>query len=562
MPLYHNNGANMPQLAQQAMGSATSAMAAQQKQTTTTTKRDTDFWDDLYKGARALNAGANAVSTLTNTADNVWGMYDKYKLRDAYDEINKAYSEGGLPAIQNSQNMQDYHHMQALGQFLKDRANTQKGYNEMLKGMEEQADKLYQNWRLQAKSVREAWESGDMQRYMPLMQQLVASSPLPYRLELDGKGNFKEMFRSDEAGGWTATGRIITPQEAYDEMNKVWRGEQTMLRGAEMKPQPFNEAFNMAALRAYWGTNTGNHENMVDPKKQTPLYDKNGNFGGVAITLNPMGEGDYDKDSQVYVYGKDNQLIGVFNGINGAMSAGLSPFYRPEGKGRRGGGTGAGGVAGTGGSGSGRYSLSKDDMKDIKDFATQFSPNTNPETGEKNLDYELAGAIEDFIQRTGTLPHKALSLYGQNISGALKHGATPEQAKKFAIDKVEEMLNQRSAAQKGVQQPQQATAQKAGQQAQGGASAQKQQAHPDMKPAYKRMRQAAAGVNGASGTNSAIPPELAGSDPRAAQISPYKMQDGAYRMMKGIGEWWNTGWKYPEKKDEPKVEDDPWEYRP
>ncbi len=266
MSLYHNNGASMPQLAQQAMGSATSAMAAQQKQTTTTTKRDTDFWDDLYKGARALQAGATAAGTIVRTADNVWGMYDKYKLRDAYDEITKAYDEGGLPAIQNSQNMQDYHHMQALGQFLKDRANTQKGYNEMVKGMEEQADKLYQDWRLRAKSVRDAWESGDMQRYMPLMQQLVASSPLPYRLELDGKGNFQEMFRSDEAGGWTATGRIITPQEAYDEMNKVWRGEQTVLRGVDMKPQPFNEAFNMAALRAYWGTDAGNHENMVDPR--------------------------------------------------------------------------------------------------------------------------------------------------------------------------------------------------------------------------------------------------------------------------------------------------------
>lgn len=534
MPLYHNNGANMPQLAQQAIGSATSAMAAQQKQTTTTTKRDTDFWDDLYKGARALNAGANAVSTLTNTADNVWGMYDKYKLRDAYNEINKAYAEGGLPAIQNSQNMQDYHHMQALGQFLKDRANTQKGYNEMLKGMEAQADKLYQNWRLQAKSVREAWESGDMQRYMPLMQQLVASSPLPYRLELDGQGNFKEMFRSDEAGGWTATGRIITPQEAFDEMNKVWRGEQTVLRGVDMKPSPLNELFIMAALRAYWGTNAGNHENMVDPKKQTPLYDKNGNFGGVAITLNPMGEGEYDKDSQVYVYGKDNQLIGVFNGINGVMSAGLSP-YRPAGAGKG----GAGGSAG----GSGRYSLSSGDVSILNKYATR----TDPETGEKTTDYGTAAFLEGLVRQTGLTPTAAIAAFEENVQRAMKQGgATREQAEKYVM------------AHMGRVQPQQAAAQKAGQQAQGGASAQKQQAHPDMKPAHKRMRQAAAGINGASAANGGVSGPPAHSDPRASQISPYDAQNAALKIMQGIGKGFSTGWGNPNAYEE----NDPWEYRP
>lgn len=539
MPLYHNNGANMPQLAQQAMGSATSAMAAQQKQTTTTTKRDTDFWDDLYKGARALQSGANAVSTVVRTADNVWGMYDKYKHRDAYDEINKAYAEGGLPAIQNSQNMQDYHHMQALGQFLKDRANTQKGYNEMLKGMEAQADKLYQNWRLQAKSVREAWESGDMQRYMPLMQQLVASSPLPYRLELDGQGNFKEMFRSDEAGGWTATGRIITPQEAYDEMNKVWRGEQTMLRGVDMKPQPFNEAFNMAALRAYWGTNAGNHENMVDPKKQTPLYDKNGNFGGVAITMNPMGDGEYDKDSRVYVYGKDNQLIGVFNGINGAMIAGLSPFYRPEGRGRKGGG----GVSGAAG-GSGGYRLSEHDMKAIGRLAT----NKNPDTGEETLDYELAALLESMMRQDGRTPFAAMSAYKKNVDGALEQGATPQQARKYALEKMGAILAQRTAAQNGGQQPQQAASQKGGQQPQAGALP--QQEAPESGPT-KDVRGRI--LRAANGDGKAAKPE---SREQEGFAHPRRAQDAAYRLMQGIGEWWNTGG------GDPNSDEDYWEYRP
>lgn len=50
---------------------------------------------------------------------------------------------------------------------------------------------------------------------------------------------------------------------------------QTILRGAEMKQQPFNAAFNAAARRSYWGTMMGNAENRLDPKKQIPLYDGN-----------------------------------------------------------------------------------------------------------------------------------------------------------------------------------------------------------------------------------------------------------------------------------------------
>ncbi|WP_165079241.1 MULTISPECIES: hypothetical protein [unclassified Desulfovibrio] len=469
MPLYHTSGASMPQLAQQAMGSATSAMAAQQKQTTTTTKRDTDFWDDFYKGARALNAGANAVSTLVNTADNVWGMYDKYKLRDAYDNIDKAFAEGGIAAIQNNPDMQDYHHSQALGQFMRDRANSQKGYNEMLKGMDEMADKLYQDWRLQAMGVRDAWQSGDMAKYMPAMQQLVASSPLPYRLELDGQGNFKEMFRSDEAGGWTATGRTITPEQAYNEMNNILRGEQTMLRGADMKEQPFNAAFNAAARRSYWGTMMGNAENRLDPKKQIPLYDGNGRIAGVGIIQNPLD--DYGAAPRLFAYGKDGKQLGVFDGINGVMSAGLSP-YRPAGAGKGGAG------------GSGRYSLSSGDVSILNKYATR----TDPETGEKTTDYGTAAFLEGIVRQTGLTPHAAIAAFEDNVKMAMQKGASREEAERYVM------------ARMGTAQPK-ASAPQQGQQPQGAATAQEKPVNPATQATHERMRRAATGQgeNGAWG---------------------------------------------------------------
>ncbi len=443
----------MPQMAQQAMSSATHAAASQQKQTTVIHKRDENFWDDLYKGARA-------VSAIADTADDLWGMYDKYKLRDAYDNIDKAFVEGGLAAIQNNPDMQDYHHSQALGQFMQDRANSQKGYLEMLKGMDAAADKAYQEWRLQAMGVSDAWKSGDMQKFMPAMQNLVAISPLPYRLEADGQGNFKEMFRSDEAGGWTATGRTITPEQAFNEMNNILRGEQTILRGVSMQPQPFNEAFNAAARRSYWGTMMGNAENRLDPKKQIPLYDESGRLAGVGVIQNPID--DYAAGPRLIAYSKNGKQLGVFDGINGVMSAGLTP-YRAK---------GAGGGAG----GGGRYSLSSGDISILNKYATR----TDPETGEKTTDYGTAAFLEGIVRQTGLTPHAAIAAFDDNVKMAMQKGASREQAEKYVM------------AHMGTAQPQ-AGAPQQGQQPQGTTAAQEPPASAATQATHERMRRAAAG---------------------------------------------------------------------
>lgn len=330
MPLYKTSS-NPAVLAQSAMNSATQAAASQTKQTTTKVKKESNFWDDLYKGAAALNMGARAVSGIVDTAEGVWDMYDKYKLRDAYDSIDKAFAEGGFEAIQNNPDMQDYWHSQALGQFVKDRANNEKGRLEMLNNMDAVSDKKYQDWRLHAMSAREAFDSGDMQQFMPLMRQLAADSPVPYRLEPDNSGNFKVLFRSDQHGGWVDTGRTMTPREAMDEVNNVLRGEQMILRGVDMKLSPANAAFTNAARKAYWGTVMGNAENRLDPKKQIPLYDASGKMSGIGVIQNPVD--DYNAGPKLVVFGRNGSQIGMFDGYDEAMRAGLSPF-RPENKGR------------------------------------------------------------------------------------------------------------------------------------------------------------------------------------------------------------------------------------
>ena len=68
-------------------------------------------------------------------ADRAWNMYNEHKLRSAYEDVSKAFGEGGFESIQRNPDMQDYWHAQAVGQFVKDRAGTEKGRLEMLKSI-------------------------------------------------------------------------------------------------------------------------------------------------------------------------------------------------------------------------------------------------------------------------------------------------------------------------------------------------------------------------------------------------------------------------------------------
>ena len=444
MPLYKPS--NTAELAQSAMNGATQAAAAQTKQTGTKTEKESNFWDDLNKGAAAVAYVGRGLDGLTKAADGAWNMHDKYKLRDAYDNVDKAYSEGGIDAIQNNPDMQDYWHSKAFGQFMLDRASNEKGRLEMMQNMDVAADKMYQDWRIQAMGVRQAYTSGDTQKFLPMMQQLSTNSPLPYKLEPTGNGNFRVMFRSDEKGGWADTGRTMTPQEAMGEVDNVLRGEQSMLRGVDGKTVPVNLAFNKAAVRSYWLTQIGNAENRTDPKRQIPLYNSEGKPTGIGIVQNPLD--DYSVGPKLLVYGNGGRQIGTFDGYDGAMKAGYIPFAPPKGKGGA-----KGGAAGEGGG----YSLTQGDINILQGYAT-----TKNEMGEKEVDHGTAAFLEQFVREKGLSPTQAIYVFDENVKRAMKLGATEEQAKRATISMLsrptsngQQGQSPQAAQQAPAQQPQQ-----------------------------------------------------------------------------------------------------------
>lgn len=351
MPLYRGNMASMPQAAQSAMNSATNAMASQQKQTTTKTERERSFWEDLRDGANAVGAAAGAVNSVAGAAQKGMELYDDVKLRSAYDDVSKAFQAGGFDALQNNPEMMDIHHNRAIGKFMKDRANTYEGFTEMMKKSDETADKVYADWRMKAIPVVEAYKKGDMQAFRSGMIDLAASSPVPYKLEDSGNGNFNVLFRSDEAGGFTPTGRTMSDQEAFDQVHGVLSGERMVLRGMDMQLVPDNPLFNQGRRRSQFGTAMANSEAMWDLKNYKPLYDRNGKLAGYGNLRSPLN--DYGIKQECAVFDLNGQYKGTFqNGWDDVIRAGLSPIAPQKGKGRGGRGGRRGGVSGGSGMGA------------------------------------------------------------------------------------------------------------------------------------------------------------------------------------------------------------------
>ena len=428
MALY-KTGINPSQMAQSAMNAATQAAASQTKQTTTKVKKEGNVWDDIYKGAAAVAAVGRGVNSLVDAAGSAWDMYDQYKLRSAYDDVSKAFGQGGFESIQNNPDMQDYWHAQAVGQFDKDRAGTEKGRMEMLKSMDAAADKQYQDWRVQAMTVNKAFQAGDMQQFMPLMEQLAATSPLPYRLEGTQDGKFRVLFRSDQHQGWTATGQVITPQEAMNEVNKVLQGEHSVLRGLDGKLYPVNPGFNAAAARYYWGTVMGNAENRLDPKKQIPLYDSDGNVVGLGVIQNPVD--DYGAQPRLLVFDRRGRQVGVYDGMEGVLQAGMSP-YRPAKQ------KGSGNDQTAGG-----FKLTDGDRSALRRACTVMDPNS----GEERVDHGKVAALENFMQRHGLSADAALAAFDENVAIAMQQGAPNRQAAEKAV---QDMMRGRAPVQRNA----------------------------------------------------------------------------------------------------------------
>ena len=404
------------QMAQSAMSAATQAAAAQTKQTTTTVKKESNVWDDIYKGAVSLAAVGRGIDSLVGAADSAWSMYNEHKLRSAYDDVSKAFGEGGFESIQRNPDMQDYWHAQAVGQFVKDRASTEKGRLEMLKNMDAAADKLYQDWRIQAARTEEAWKAGNMQQFIPFMQQLSNITPGPYRLIPGEDGTFKVLFRSDQHHGeFVETGQTLTHQQTVDMMRAVRNGEVYTLKGIDGKLHPSNPIFGAQATRSWWGTVIGNAEISSDPGKQLLLYRNNQPYA-VAMLQNshedPMKRGQY----KVFAL-NDGRSLGIADGVPGLLQRGLSPFAPQKQKG--------------GGSGSGGYKLTDGDRSALRKAFTIV----NEKTGEESIQHEMVADLESFMRRTGLSVDAALATLQTNTELALKAGAPDlPAARKIAID--------------------------------------------------------------------------------------------------------------------------------
>jgi len=291
MALYNTNS-NMPQMAQNAMNSATQAMASQQKKTTTTTKQKGNIWDDIYKGARAFQAVGSGISSLVEGANDVYDLYDEVATRNAYDDIAKAYQEGGRTAIESNPDFQDFRHQRAYSQYMTDRASTAKGRAEEYERAMKMAEHNYTNLRAAVVPGLEAFRNGDMQTFGNLMVSASEIYDLPWKIQANKDGTFTELMRSNGAQGkFVPTGRTLTAQQLYDFTNGIMRGEVNRLAGMNMQLTPENrEAFLMLA-RGSVATSDGNKALWNDPSKHNPIFDRNGNLVSMAVLQNPLGAG-------------------------------------------------------------------------------------------------------------------------------------------------------------------------------------------------------------------------------------------------------------------------------
>lgn len=378
MPLYKPNS-NPAALAQSAMSGATQAAASQTKQTTVNVKKESNFWDDLYKGAAALNMGARAVGGVVNAVEDAKSLYDAHKVRSAYDDVAKAYEQGGLESIQNNPDMQDYWHNKAINQFMADRLSTEKGRLETKQNIQKFAAMLYQDFRVGALRLNEAYNKGDMQGFASEMERLTASQPTPHRLKNLGDGTFAVYFRSDRDGDFVDTGERMSAKQALELVNKHYRGETYVMSGVDMKLTPMNREYELAVGKSALATVEGNAQNGANPSKDIILYDRRtGRIGGWAVVQNAVrdpttGLSGYGHKPIYLVYGMDGEFLGKHEGLDG-LARGTNFTHLNPGKTKGGAGNGVNSKA---------YGL-------IKDLTTVV----DPATGEKSIDVEMAAALE------------------------------------------------------------------------------------------------------------------------------------------------------------------------
>lgn len=427
MPLYKPNS-NPAALAQSAMSGATQAAASQTKQTTVNVKKESNFWDDLYKGAAALNMGARAVGGVVNAVEDAKSLYDAHKVRSAYDDVAKAYEQGGLESIQNNPDMQDYWHNKAINQFMADRLSTEKGRLETKQNIQKFAAMLYQDFRVGALRLNEAYNKGDMLGFASEMERLTASQPTPHRLKNLGDGTFAVYFRSDRDGDFVDTGERMSAKQALELVNKHYRGETYVMSGVDMKLTPMNREYELAVGKSALATMEGNAQNGANPSKDIILYDRRtGRIGGWAVVQNAVrdpttGLSGYGHKPIYLVYGMDGKFLGKHEGLDGLARGTNFTHLKPD--------------KAKGGSSAGGYKLTQGDVSMLAKYAT-----SEDEMGNKVTDYGKVAFLQDFMQRTGRTAPAVIAAYDKNVNAAMAKGASREQAERAAMVGLAQMIS-------------------------------------------------------------------------------------------------------------------------
>lgn len=341
----------------------------------------------------------------------------------SFDDVENIYDMQavGLLQQQNSQNEQ----YRLQGMKNRDASDTEY-YNQ----------KIYPTMAL----IQQAYEKGDVQSFDVLAQQLgnLMGTPYRYKLSEDGKG-FDEYFRSDNAMGFTPTGRKMTREDVYKLVRQTADGTMFYMGGVGGQRVAVNPQYNMWAERQRQATARGNIESALNPKLMV------GPDGKRYYAAFQNKWADYNADSDVLLFDESGRKVGMFGasqlGRNGFRLAGGGAAGRGGGRGGRGGRRGTGGgtdawgmpTGGRAGSSRGgaaaqpgaqggqpQFKVSESQNKIIREYCT------DPETGKVN--HQDAALLLRLAGRTNGHAEEAIGLLEWAQSQFEQQGQSPEQA--------------------------------------------------------------------------------------------------------------------------------------
>lgn len=381
---------------------------------------------------------------------------DEQGMRQAYEHLaGKLGQSGDISQVEGDPVLNTRHGIMALGKLTADRAATQQSRLAMLKNMEAADDKLYQEFfRPLASQAQEAYQSGDMNRFGALVGQLSRVAPFPYQYQLGADGNFTELFRSTEKGGWVDTGARMTPQQVFDSVRNLMGGEVRTLRGADMTEHYTNPNFLAAAARYRMGTIMGNAEAMANPGKWIPM-EKNGH---VVYAIPQNSHTDYGAEPAALIHDPKGGAS-RFGSLRELMDAGYTPVKASTDVTLM--QRNAAGKDARNGAGGGTRKLGSAGFNFLEKVFTEQDENGDARVNVAQLD--LACQIMSRLNLPETTAARVVQEAMQEVTAAIQtHNAdlSPAQVERLALGYVRKRLLGGAGAQ-GAAQPQPAAGQAA-----------------------------------------------------------------------------------------------------